>query len=114
MGQDDVSDTGKKKTLSLGGGEPLSLRKPGEGGGAPSRGGMGGGRKTVKVEVRRRRAPARGAQAGAGEAAAKPSGKEESPAVAASAQASTAESTDAPKAEAPAKAAALHIDCCQL
>ncbi len=104
MGQDDVSDTGKKKTLSLGGGEPLSLRKPGEGGGAPSRGGMGGGRKTVKVEVRRRRAPARGAQAGAGEAAAKPSGKEESPAVAASAQASTAESTDAPKAEAPAKA----------
>ena len=59
MGQDDVSDTGKKKTLSLGGGEPLSLRKPSEGAIAPSRGGMSGGRKTVKVEVRRRRAPAR-------------------------------------------------------
>ena len=46
MGQDDVSDTGKKKTLSLGGGEPLRLKKPGEGAAAPSRGGMGGGRKT--------------------------------------------------------------------
>ncbi|MBT6429148.1 MAG: translation initiation factor IF-2 [Rhodospirillaceae bacterium] len=58
-----MSDSGKKKTLSLGGGEPLRLKQPGEGGGAPSRGGMGGGRKTVKVEVRRRRAPARGSQA---------------------------------------------------
>ncbi len=65
MGQDDVSDTGKKKTLSLGGGEPLTLRKPGEGGGAPSRGGMGGGRKTVKVEVKRRRPTSRGGQAAA-------------------------------------------------
>ena len=67
MGQDDVSDTGKKKTLSLGGGEPLSLRKPDEGG-VPSRGGMSGGRKSVKVEVRRRRAPARGGQTSTGAA----------------------------------------------
>ncbi len=67
MGQDDVSDTGKKKTLSLGGGEPLSLRKPDEAG-VPSRGGMSGGRKTVKVEVRRRRAPARGGQTSTGAA----------------------------------------------
>ena len=59
MGQGDVSDTGKKKTLSLGNGEPLSLRKPGESGSSPVRGGMGGGRKTVQVEVRRRRALAR-------------------------------------------------------
>ena len=65
MGQGDVSDTGKKKTLSLGNGEPLSLRKPGEGGSPPTRGGMGGGRKTVKVEVRRRRTSARPGQAAA-------------------------------------------------
>ena len=63
MGQGDVSDTGKKKTLSLGNGEPLSLRKPGESVGSPARGGMGGGRKTVQVEVRRRRALARANQA---------------------------------------------------
>ena len=63
MGQGDVSDTGKKKTLSLGNGEPLSLRKPGESGSSPARGGMGGGRKTVQVEVRRRRALARANQA---------------------------------------------------
>ncbi|MFP6726310.1 MAG: translation initiation factor IF-2, partial [Alphaproteobacteria bacterium] len=58
-----MSDTGKKKTLSLGNGEPLSLRKPGESVGSPARGGMGGGRKTVQVEVRRRRALARANQA---------------------------------------------------
>jgi len=57
-----VSETGKKKTLSLGGGERLGLLKSDEGAVAPSRGGMGGGRKTVKVEVRRRRAPARPGQ----------------------------------------------------
>ncbi len=68
-----MSDTGKKKTLSLGGGEPLRLKNPGEGGGAPSRGGMGGGRKTVKVEVRRRRAPARGGQTAAPETTGAPS-----------------------------------------
>ena len=62
MGQDDVSNSGEKKTLSLGGGERLGLRKPGEGAVAPPRGGMGGGRKTVKVEVRRRRALARPGQ----------------------------------------------------
>ena len=62
MKRDDVSDMGKKKTLSLGSGEPLSLRKPGESGGTPTRGGMGGGRKTVKVEVRRRRASGRPGQ----------------------------------------------------
>ncbi|MFP6749856.1 MAG: translation initiation factor IF-2 [Alphaproteobacteria bacterium] len=68
-----MSDTGKKKTLSLGGGEPLCLKKPGEGGGVPPRGGMAGGRKTVKVEVRRRRAPPRGGQTAAPEIAADPS-----------------------------------------
>ncbi len=67
-----MSETGKKKTLSLGGGERLGLLKSGEGAVAPSRGGMGGGRKTVKVEVRRRRAPARpGQSAEAAGAAAK-------------------------------------------
>ena len=60
-----MSDTGKKKTLSLGGGDPLSLRKPGLSDAVLSRGGMGGGRKAVKVEVRRRRAAARGGQSSA-------------------------------------------------
>ncbi|MDP6873858.1 MAG: translation initiation factor IF-2 [Alphaproteobacteria bacterium] len=106
MGQDDVSDTGKKKTLSLGGSEPLSLRKPGEGGGAPSRGGMGGGRKTVKVEVRRRRAPARGAQPSAGDTAAKPSAKPEAPAAGASPKTSAEKSVDAPKTDDSAKSEA--------
>ncbi|NQV61179.1 MAG: translation initiation factor IF-2 [Alphaproteobacteria bacterium] len=69
MGQDDVSESGEKKTLSLGGGERLGLRKPGEGGATPPRGGMGGGRNTVKVEVRRRRAPARPGQSAPAETA---------------------------------------------
>ncbi len=113
MGQDDVSDTGKKKTLSLGGGEPLSLRKPGEGGAAPSRGGMGGGRKTVKVEVRRRRAPARGSQGGAAstQTAASPAesaapatpapAAEATPAVEPVAEAQPAQSTTTAEAPAP-------------
>ena len=126
MGQDDVSDTGKKKTLSLGGGEPLSLRKPGEGGATPSRGGMGGGRKTVKVEVRRRRAPARGSQTGAASAPSAPSAPSvaetavaaspapaaeatpavEPAAVAAPAQSAPTAETPAPKTGGPAKAGA--------
>ncbi len=57
-----VSETGKQKTLRLGGGERLGLLKSGEGAADPSRGGMGGGRKTVKVEVRRRRSPTRAGQ----------------------------------------------------
>jgi translation initiation factor IF-2 len=69
MGQDDVSDKGEKKTLSLGGGERLGLRKPGESGATPPRRGMGGGRNTVKVEVRRRRAPARPGQSAPAETA---------------------------------------------
>lgn len=49
-----MSDTGKKETLSLtsGGGRRLGLRS---GDGAQARSGVGGGRKTVKVEVRRKR-----------------------------------------------------------
>ena len=107
MGQDDVSDTGKKKTLSLGGGEPLSLRKPGEGG-VPSRGGMSGGRKTVKVEVRRRRAPARGGQTstGAAEIAAPTKATPASPPAAKTAATATAAATTTAAAIEPAAPAA--------
>ncbi len=107
MGQDDVSDSGEKKTLSLGGGERLGLRKPGEGGATPPRGGIGGGRKTVKVEVRRRRAPARSSPATsaetAGASSAAATGK--APAAAEStAGAAVARSTEAPRQGAAAPA----------
>jgi translation initiation factor IF-2 len=114
MGQDDVSDKGEKKTLSLGGGERLGLRKPSEGGAAPSRGGMGAGRNTVKVEVRRRRAPARpgqstpagsaGTDSGAGPAATgtPPAAPEAAAPAVEAAAASTATGTAAPRQKTPA------------
>lgn len=104
IGQDDVSDTGKKKTLSLGGGEPLRLKKPSEGAAAPSRGGMGGGRKTVQVEVRRRRAPARSSQAGTSPKAEAPTAvaTEAVAAVTPAPDASVAPASPAPAAQAPA------------
>jgi len=64
-----VSDTGKKETLSLGGGtRRLEMRKGGETGTVATRSGKG--RKTVQVEVRRKRSPARSSQAKPAEAAA--------------------------------------------
>ena len=57
-----MSDSGKKETLSLGSGaRPLELRKSGDGGLA-TRVGKGGTRKTVQVEVRRKRTVSRGSQ----------------------------------------------------
>ncbi|MDA1099666.1 MAG: translation initiation factor IF-2 [Proteobacteria bacterium] len=98
-----MSDSGEKKTLSLGGGERLGLRKPGEGGATPSRGGMGGGRNTVKVEVRRRRAPARAGKSTATEAAgtSSPAATGQAAAKSAADTASTRRAA-APRQEAPA------------
>ena len=99
-----MSDKGKKETLSLGGGERLGLRKPADGGAAPSRGGMGGGRNTVKVEVRRRRAPARPGKSTPTESAGASgqTAKGRKPATAPDAGKAPAKETAAPQQEAPA------------
>jgi translation initiation factor IF-2 len=74
-----VSDTGKKETLSLGGGaRRLEMRKGSETGTVAARSGKG--RKTVQVEVRRKRAPARPGQAKPTEAAATPAPEPAAPA----------------------------------
>lgn len=86
-----MSDGGKKETLSLGGGtRRLEARKGGES--TVTRVGKGAARKTVQVEVRRKRSVGRGAQPKAEAAAPAPAS--------APAAAEPAETTPAPAAEA--------------
>ena len=64
-----MSDTGKKETLSLSGEARRASVRGGDS--APPRSGIGGGRKTVKVEVRRKRPAVTRARSGAPESAPK-------------------------------------------